>query len=96
MMLKARSDKIFDRRTVARRKRDAGAMAYLSGCAAEASVARTYVDGGCDLLESRWRGQGAEIDLIFSDAEALIFVEVKKARSFDAAAYRFSVVQARR
>ncbi|MEO0371323.1 MAG: YraN family protein [Pseudomonadota bacterium] len=71
-------------------------MAYFSGCAAEASVARGYVDRGCDLLESRWRGQSGEIDLIFFDAGALVFVEVKKARSFDAAAQQLRPAQARR
>ena len=61
---------------LATRKRDQGAMAYFSGCAAEASVARAYVDRGCDLLESRWRGQLGEIALILSDAGVLVFVEV--------------------
>ncbi|MEM6588518.1 MAG: YraN family protein [Pseudomonadota bacterium] len=78
------------------RKRDCGAMAYFAGCAAEAAVARAYVDRGCDVLESRWRGQSGEIDLIFQDAGELVFVEVKKARSFDAAAERLRPAQARR
>lgn len=78
------------------RKRDAGAMAYFSGCAAEASVARDYVARGLTLLDTRWRGQSGEIDLIFEDAGELVFVEVKKARSFDAAADRLSAAQARR
>lgn len=96
MTWNVRSDQLLDHRPATRRKRDAGAMAYFAGCAAEASVARAYVDRGWDLLESRWRGQSGEIDLIFSDAGALVFVEVKKARSFDAAAHRLSVQQARR
>ena len=96
MMSNARTDQMIDHNPVSRRKHDAGAMAYLSGCAAEASVARAYVDRGYDLLEIRWRGRSGEIDLIFSDAGALVFVEVKKARSFDAAAWRLNVAQARR
>ncbi|MEM7732380.1 MAG: YraN family protein [Pseudomonadota bacterium] len=78
------------------RKCDSGAMAYFAGCAAEATVARAYVDRGCDLLESRWRGQSGEIDLIFLDAGELVFVEVKKARSFDAASERLRPAQMRR
>ena len=78
------------------RKRDAGAIAYFSGCAAEASVARVYVDRGCTLLESRGRGQAGEIDLIFEQEGVLLFVEVKKASSFDVAAERLSAAQARR
>lgn len=77
-------------------KRDAGAMAHFSGFAAEASAARDYVARGCILLESRWRGDAGEIDLIFQDGACLVFVEVKKARSFESAATRLSVVQARR
>ena len=80
----------------ATRKRNDGAVAYFSGCAAETSVARAYVERGCELLESRWRGPSGEIDLIFSDAGELVFVEVKKARSFDAAVERLRPAQARR
>ena len=54
------------------------------------------VDRGFDLLESRWRGQSGEIDLIFSDAGVLVFVEVKKARNFDAAAQQLRPAQAQR
>ena len=96
MTLHVVPEKFAATQTVDMRKRDAGAMAYFSGCAAEASVARVYVDGGCTLLESRWRGQSGEIDLIFEQAGTLLFVEVKKARSFDAAAERLSAAQARR
>lgn len=78
------------------KKRDAGALAYLSGCAAEAAVARDYVERGYHLLECRWRGRAGEIDLIFAQADALIFVEVKKARNFHIAAERLSLAQARR
>ncbi len=81
---------------VARRKRATGAQAYLSGCAAEGAVAKTYVDRGYDLLDSRWRGQSGEIDLIFRQGDLHVFVEVKKARSFELAAQRLSPAQAQR
>lgn len=96
MTLHVVPERLMSTRSVDARKRDAGAMAYFSGCAAEASVARTYVERGCTLLESRWRGQSGEIDLIFEQAGMLLFVEVKKARNFDAAAERLSAAQARR
>jgi putative endonuclease len=77
-------------------KRDIGARAYLSGCAAEEAVARTYADQDYDLMEVRWRGQSGEIDLVFRKNDVFVFVEVKKARSFDAAAQRLGRAQAKR
>ena len=38
----------------------------------------------------RWRGAGGEIDLILRDVNTLVFVEVKKSRSFARAAERIS------
>lgn len=96
MTVHVASDQFVATRQVRSRRRNAGAMAYFSGCAAEASVAQAYVARGLTLLESRWRGLSGEIDLIFEDAGELVFVEVKKARSFDAAAERLSHAQARR
>ena len=66
-------------------RRHRGARAYLSGLSAEASVARCLVEQGYDLLAERWRGKSGEIDLILRDGDVIVFVEVKKARSFDAA-----------
>lgn len=66
-------------------RRLAGQRADLSGRAAEERVTRAYLDNGARLLETRWRGEGGEIDLIFGMGDLLIFVEVKKARSIDAA-----------
>jgi len=37
------------------------------------------------MLAHRWRGAPSEIDLIFADGDGLIFTEVKKSRSHDAA-----------
>jgi len=46
-------------------RRDRGRRAWLSGVSAERTVAQVYDRRGADLLETRWRGQGGEIDLIF-------------------------------
>jgi len=64
---------------------DRGARAYLSGRSAEASVTRHLAEQGYDLLAERWRGKSGEIDLILRDGDVFVFVEVKKARSFEAA-----------
>lgn len=67
-------------------RRIKGQGAYLAGLCAEDSVARLYADRGCALRESRWRGDGGEIDLIFDRGAETVFVEVKAARDFAAAA----------
>ncbi len=74
-------------------KRRAGKAAYLTGLAAEDTVARHYQDRGFTLLETRWRGICGEIDLIFTGPSGLVFVEVKKARTFDQAAERLTLRQ---
>ena len=66
-------------------RQDRGRRADLSGRAAENRVVEAYTSLGYVLLENRWRGRGGEVDLIFSFDGCLIFVEVKKARSIDAA-----------
>lgn len=78
------------------RRRERGRRANLSGAAAERIVAQAYDRRGADLLETRWRGKGGEIDLIFLDAGVYVFCEVKAARSFDAAAARLRPAQMRR
>jgi len=67
-----------------------GSVGYLSGLSAEDIVETDYIRGGYDLLERRWRGTGGEIDLIFRKGDAIVFVEVKKSRSFESAAARVS------
>lgn len=62
-----------------------GKTAYLSGLAAEDTVERLYVARGLTVVARRWRGSCAEIDLVLRDGAAMIFVEVKKSRSFDVA-----------
>ncbi|MBT9384916.1 YraN family protein [Pseudooceanicola sp. CBS1P-1] len=63
-----------------------GHRAFVAGQAAEDCAARHFERLGYRVLERRWRGAGAEIDLIVTDGETLVFVEVKASRSFDAAA----------
>ena len=77
-------------------RRDRGRRAWLSGVSAERAVAQVYDRCGADLLETRWRGQGGEIDLIFVHHGIYVFCEAKKARSFDAAAERLRPAQMRR
>lgn len=77
-------------------RRLSGQLADLSGRVAEELVARTYLDNGAVLLETRWRGEGGEIDLIFGRGDLLIFAEVKKARSVDAAIRSLRPAQMRR
>ncbi|KAA2314177.1 hypothetical protein DL237_04520 [Pseudooceanicola sediminis] len=74
-----------------------GKRAYLSGLAAEEIVERHYLALGCKIETRRWRGAGAEIDLVFRDAQnRLLFVEVKAAATFDEAAQRIGWPQIRR
>lgn len=72
-----------------------GAVSYHNGLAAEQAVLRQYGASGCASLAERWRGSGGEIDLILRNPEngGVIFVEVKKARDFAAAAARMSARQ---
>ena len=85
---------------VATQRRARGQRAYWAGVAAEAAVERTYLARGAQLLQRRWRGKAGEIDLIFSDPlsgeGALIFTEVKAARTHSSAAHALRPAQARR
>ncbi|OZB20530.1 MAG: hypothetical protein B7X55_00100 [Rhodobacterales bacterium 34-62-10] len=73
-----------------------GKTAYLSGLAAEESVVRLYNARGMGLMAKRWRGSCAEIDLILKDGAVVVFVEVKKSSSFDAALLSLGRAQRRR
>jgi putative endonuclease len=73
-----------------------GKRAYLSGLAAEDIVERHYIALGCRVETRRWRGAGAEIDLIFRDGDRLLFVEVKAGATFDDAAQRIGWPQIHR
>lgn len=72
------------------------ALNHLAGLAAERSVCREYEAGGCVLAARRFRGASGEIDLVFHQGATVIFVEVKKSRSFSAASARLGAPQMRR
>ena len=73
-----------------------GQTAYQDGAAAEDAVERLYRNRGYGVLARRWRGAGAEIDLILNNSKGFVFVEVKKAKSHAEAAGRLSPAQLRR
>lgn len=66
---------------------------YHAGLAAESSVLRQYLDAGYQLLAQRFRGLRGEIDLVLGKGTAVVFVEVKKSKSFDAALARLGPAQ---
>lgn len=66
---------------------------YHAGMAAEDSVLRDYLAAGYALLARRFRGLRGEIDLVLGQGDNVIFVEVKKSRSFDAALARIGAPQ---
>lgn len=66
------------------------ARTHDSGLAAERSAARVYLRRGLRFRDHRWRGRGGEIDIVFSDGDCIVFVEVKKSRSFHRAAQALS------
>lgn len=78
------------------RRAGRGRTADLSGRLAEESVLRLYNQRGAQVLATRWRGQGAEIDLIVQDGPDLVFVEVKASRSHADAALHLLPAQMRR
>lgn len=67
-----------------------GLAAHASGHSAERRVAAEYEGRGCVVLESCWRSAAGEVDLILRDGDQIVFVEVKKADTHDAAAQRLS------
>jgi putative endonuclease len=74
-------------------RKSRGLTNYLSGHAAEASVARYYEDRGITICARNWRGITGEIDLIGRDGEVVVFVEVKQSRTHDLAATHISQAQ---
>lgn len=73
-----------------------GRTAHHLGLAAEEVVARHYARLGHALVEARWRGTSGEIDLVLSDGDGLLLVEVKAARDHARAAAALSPRQAER
>lgn len=65
-----------------------GTHGNLAGRSAEDAVARTYARRGTPIAHERWRAVSGEIDLIARDGEQVVFVEVKKSKSFYRAATR--------
>lgn len=78
------------------RKQARGAMAHARGLSAEDQVARHYEAQGYTHVQSRWRGQGAEIDLIFRNGVEIVFIEVKSSRTHEQAATLLSARQLHR
>ena len=62
-----------------------GTTNHLAGLAAEHSVISENAGRAHQVLAHRWRDDLGEIDLIFADCDGLIFTEVKKSHSHDAA-----------
>ncbi len=77
-------------------RRDRGKRAYNSGLAAEERAVALYIAAGLRVLETRWRGKSGEIDLILADGDEIVFVEVKQARTHDAAIASLRPAQMRR
>lgn len=73
-----------------------GAVSYHSGLAAEHQVAESYRRSGRPIIASRWRGTAGEIDLIAREGAGLVFIEVKRAETFERAAESLSPRQAAR
>lgn len=65
-----------------------GKTAYHAGIAAEEIVAQDYARRGRPVAHRRWVGQGGEIDLIAREGACVVFIEVKKSKTFDSAALR--------
>lgn len=72
-------------------------IGYHAGLSAEAIVARDYQRRGLRISRQRWRGLSGEVDLIAEAHDgALVFVEVKKSKSFRRAAERLTTRQMQR
>ncbi len=65
-----------------------GSVGYYAGLGAEDLVAADYARRNHGIAARRWRGQAGEIDLIAREGSTVVFVEVKKSRSFATAAAR--------
>ncbi|MGV6840021.1 MAG: YraN family protein [Planktomarina sp.] len=69
---------------------------YQNGLAAEAIVAQTYLENGAAVQDTRWRATCGEIDLILRDGLALVFCEVKAAKTVDSGLARVTPAKQRR
>lgn len=75
---------------ILQQKAQKGRLAHLAGLSAEDCVLHALHRRGYRSIAKRWRGQGGEIDLIMQSDAGVVFVEVKKARSFSMAALRIA------
>lgn len=73
-----------------------GQISFHAGLAAEDIVVRDYTRRNHRLAAQRWRGLSGEIDLVMRDGDAVVFVEVKKSKSFARAATRLGRSQMNR
>ncbi len=73
-----------------------GTTSYHAGRIAEDLVANDYARRNHGLAARRWRGKSGEIDLIMREGETVVFVEVKKSRTFATAATRLGHKQIER
>ncbi|MBC8050549.1 MAG: YraN family protein [Hyphomicrobiales bacterium] len=69
---------------------------YKSGVDAEAHAAQTLACNGYTILNRRYKTPAGEIDLVVSRGDELGFVEVKKRRSLEEAAWSITERQQRR
>jgi putative endonuclease len=76
--------------TAAADRRLRGASNWATGASAEEAVARAYEGRGLTVAARRWRCPWGEADLILRDGDGIVVVEVKKARTLDAAAHRLT------
>lgn len=67
-----------------------GSVGYHAGRLAEDVVANDYVRRAHAIAARRWRGQAGEIDLIAREGDTVVFVEVKKSKTFSTAATRLA------
>jgi len=65
-----------------------GTTGYHAGLVAEDAVAQDYARRNHGIAARRWRGKSGEVDLIARSGDTVVFVEVKKSRSFATAARR--------
>ncbi|MDG1531322.1 MAG: YraN family protein [Paracoccaceae bacterium] len=73
-----------------------GKTSYLAGLSAEEAVERHCKRRGKTILHRRWRGSVGEIDIIARERDQVIFIEVKKSKSFYDAISHLSVAQQQR
>lgn len=65
-----------------------GSTGYHAGRVAEDIVALDYLRRNHGIAARRWRGKSGEIDLIARAGDTVVFIEVKKSRSFASASTR--------